>query len=103
MTPGREFEELLVSKLGSSEHRPTLERHNISGSNIKSLVGMKAGISLVLESDFGAVLPGLPYRELRDGNGSSRLGYNAYWRADNENLAVESFLSLLSERYPSLK
>ena len=101
--PGREIEDLLISKLLSSDHRPTLERHDASRSTIKSLVDMKAGISLVLESDFGAVLPGLAYRELRDGDGPSRLGYNAYWRADNENPAVESFLSLLCERYSLLK
>ena len=62
---------------------------------------MKIGISLVLESDIGANFSGLVYRELRDGTGPSRLGYSAYWQEDNENPALEAFLRLLSERYPS--
>ena len=62
---------------------------------------MKVGISLVLESDIGANFSGLVYQELRDGAGPSRLGYSAYWQDDNENPALEAFLKLLSERYPS--
>jgi DNA-binding transcriptional LysR family regulator len=99
--PGREIEDLLVSKLGSPDDRPKIERHDISRGVVKSLVTMKVGISLVLESDIGANFSGLVYRELRDGAGPSRLGYSAYWQDDNENPALEAFLKLLSERYPS--
>ncbi|WP_448044321.1 LysR family transcriptional regulator [Bradyrhizobium liaoningense] len=99
--PGRELEDLLVSKLVSREDRPKIERHDVSRGIIKSLISMKAGISLVLESDVGANFAGLVYRELRDGTGPSRFDYSAYWRADNENPALETFLKLLSERYPS--
>jgi DNA-binding transcriptional LysR family regulator len=59
------------------------------------------GISLVLESDLGANLPSPLYRELRDGTGPSRLGFSAIWRSNNENPALDYFLTLLSERYPS--
>lgn len=99
--PGREFEDLLVSKLVSPEDRPRIERHDVSRGIIKSLISMKAGISLVLESDVGANFAGLVYRELRDGTGPSRFDYSAYWRADNENPALNVFLKMLSERYPS--
>jgi DNA-binding transcriptional LysR family regulator len=99
--PGREIEDLLVSKLVSPDDRPKIERHDISRGIVKSLVTMKVGISLVLESDAGATLSGLVYRELRDGSGPSVLSYSAYWQKDNENPALETFLKLLSERYPS--
>jgi DNA-binding transcriptional LysR family regulator len=99
--PGREIEDILVSKLVSPDDRPKIERHDISRGVVKSLVTMKIGISLVLESDIGANFSGLVYRELRDGAGPSRLGYSAYWQDDNENPALEAFLKLLSERYPS--
>ena len=68
---------------------------------IKSLVGVVAGVTLVLESDIGAKISGLVYREIRDGNGPSRVGYSAYWREDNENPALANFLNLLREHYPS--
>jgi DNA-binding transcriptional LysR family regulator len=98
--PGREIEDLLVSKLVAPEDRPRIARHDVSRGIVKNLVTMKAGISLVLESDIAANFPGLAYRELRDGNGPSRLDYLAYWQADNENPALMAFLKLLCERYP---
>jgi DNA-binding transcriptional LysR family regulator len=100
--PGRELEDLLVSKLVSPEGRPRIERHDVSRGIIKSLIGMKLGISLVLESDVGASLAGVVYRELRDGTGSTRVDFAAHWRADNDNPALEGVLKLLAERYPSL-
>lgn len=99
--PGPEVEDLLVSKLVSPDDRPKIARHDISRGTVKSLVAMKAGISLVLESDVGATLSGIVYRELRDGSGPSVLSFSAYWEKDNENPALETFLKLLSERYPS--
>jgi DNA-binding transcriptional LysR family regulator len=100
--PGRELEDLLISKLVSSEDRPRIERHDVSRGIIKSLISMKLGISFVLESDVGASFAGLVYRELRDGTGSTRFDFSAHWRADNDNPALEGFLKLVAERYPSL-
>jgi DNA-binding transcriptional LysR family regulator len=99
--PGQEIEDLLVSKLVSSFDRPKIERHDVSRGVVKSLVTMNVGLSIVLESDVGANFSGLVYRELRDGTGPSVLSYSAYWQNDNENPALETFLKLLSERYPS--
>jgi DNA-binding transcriptional LysR family regulator len=100
--PGRELEDLLISKLVSPEDRPRIERHDVSRGIIKSLISMKLGISFVLESDVGASFAGLVYREMRDGTGATRFDFSAHWRADNENPALEGFLKLLAERYPSL-
>jgi len=102
------LEDLLISKFGVSEDRPGIsedrpgiERHEVSRSIIKSLVGVVASVSLVLESDSGAKFSGLIYREIRDSIGPSRIGYLAHWRGDNDNPALASFLNLLRERYPS--
>lgn len=97
--PGRDFEDLLMSKLLSLEDRPTIERHDVSRGIIKSLVSVGFGVSLVTESDIGARFSGLIYRELRDGTGPSRIS-SAHWRADNDNPALASFLKLLRVRYP---
>ncbi|WP_431015429.1 LysR family transcriptional regulator [Bradyrhizobium pachyrhizi] len=99
--PGRELEDLLVSKLMPHEDRPRIERHDVSRGIIKSLISMGMGLSLVMESDVGASFAGLVYRELQDGTGPSRLDFYAHWREDNENPALKRFLSLLAERYPS--
>lgn len=99
--PGREFEDLLMSKLVSPEDRPTIERHGVSRGIIKSLVSIGFGVSLVTESDVGASFSGLIYRELRDGTGPSRIGYSAHWSGDNDNPALANFLKMLGERYPS--
>lgn len=100
--PGREIEDLLCAKLISRDQRPKIERHDISRGVVNSLVTMNFGISLVLESDIGANFSSLVYREVRDGSGSSVLGYSAYWQVDNENPALNNFLKLLSERYPPI-
>lgn len=99
--PGIELEDLLISKLETPEDRPRIERHDVSRVIIKSLISMRTGVGLVLESDMGANFTGLVYRELRDGTGPSHFDFSAYWRADNKNPALQEFLNLLSERYSS--
>ncbi|RZN31457.1 LysR family transcriptional regulator [Bradyrhizobium sp. Leo121] len=99
--PGRELEDLLISKLVLPDDRPTVERHDVSRGIIKSLTSMGMGLSLVMESDIGASFAGLVYRELQDGSGPSRVDFHAHWRDDNENPALKRLLNLLAERYPS--
>lgn len=99
--PGRELAELLIHKFLSIEERPRIERHDVSRGIAKSLVSMGLGVSLVLESDIGTTFAGLSFRELLDGTGPSRIGFNSNWRANNGNPALGRFLELLSERYPS--
>jgi DNA-binding transcriptional LysR family regulator len=97
--PGRELEDLLISKLVAPADRPKIERHDVGCGIIKSLTSMGLGVSLVTESDTGARFAGLTYRELRDGSGASRLDFFAEWRADNGNPALKQLLKLLGERY----
>ena len=98
---GREFEDILISKLVPSEDRPRIERHDVSRDTMKGLVSLGFGVGLVTESDIGSSVSGLIYRELRDGAGPSRIGYSAHWRAENDNPALAGLLALLKERYPS--
>jgi len=99
--PGHELEDVLISKLPLPGDRPQIERHDVSRGIIKSLISMRLGISLVMESDIGASFTGLVYRELRDGIQPSYLSFSAHWRGDNENPALHGFLKLLADRYPS--
>jgi hypothetical protein len=52
-----EFEDLLMSKLGSPEDRPKIVRHHVSRGIIKGLVAAGFGLSLIIESDNGAMCP----------------------------------------------
>jgi len=98
--PGRELEDLLMSKLVSPEGRPKIARHDVGRGIIKSLIAAGFGVSLVTESDVGANCSGLIYREIRDGTGPGRVAFSAHWRDDNDNPALAGFLKLLGERYP---
>jgi DNA-binding transcriptional LysR family regulator len=99
--PGRELEDLLMSKLAAPNNHPRIERHDVSRGIIKSLVSAGFGLSLAMESDIGASFSGLIYRELRDGTGPSRIGFSAHFREDNDNPALSGLLKLLRARYPS--
>jgi DNA-binding transcriptional LysR family regulator len=63
--------------------------------HILSVVDGRLGITVVCESAVGNALPGVVFREIRDGNGPTRVGYVAYWRRNNDNPALKQMLSLL--------
>jgi DNA-binding transcriptional LysR family regulator len=98
--PGDEFQDLVVAKLASPEDRPKILRLDVSRGSLKNLVGAGFGVSLMTESCVGVNLPGLIFRDMRDGAGSTRIDYSAHWRRDNDNPALASFLNLLGKRYP---
>jgi DNA-binding transcriptional LysR family regulator len=98
--PGPEIQDILVAKLSSPGDLPDVVRHDVSPENIKSLVGAGRGVSLMCEACMGASYAGVVYREARDGNGSTRIGYRAYWRNGNDNPALRNFIRLLEERCP---
>ena len=98
---GRAPEELEVPKSGSPDESSKTKYHNVSRGTIQNLVSMGLGCSLVEESDIGASIAGIVYRQVRRGAKSNRVSYSAYWREDNENPALTGFLKLLAARYPS--
>ncbi|WP_454629271.1 LysR family transcriptional regulator [Bradyrhizobium cenepequi] len=100
--PGPEIQDILVAKLSSPGDMPDVVRHDVSPENIKSLVGAGRGVSLMCEACMGASYAGVVYREARDGNGSIRIGYRAYWRDGNDNPALRNFIRLLEERCPPI-
>jgi DNA-binding transcriptional LysR family regulator len=100
--PYWEFEDLITSKLLSPEDRPNLERHDVSRSILKSLISMKLGLGLMLESDVGVRVPSIVFKELRDGAGATRVEFSAFWQDSNKNSALTKFLHLLQERYAVL-
>lgn len=98
--PGPEIQDILVAKLSSPGDLPDVVRHDVSPENIKSLVGAGRGVSLMCEACMGASYAGVVFREARDGNGSTRIDYRAYWKDGNDNPALRNFILLLEERCP---
>jgi hypothetical protein len=66
-----------------------------SRETILSIVSGGDGATVRCEASTGNVMPGIVYRELRDGNGPTRFGHVAYWRRNNDNPALKQFLTLL--------
>lgn len=93
--PGPEIQDLLINKLASPGDRPLIKPVNANRESILSVVGADRGICLTCELSIGNVMPGVVYREVRDGNGPTRVGYVAYWRRNNDNPALKQLLALL--------
>lgn len=89
-----------VPKTGSPDDPSSTKLHNVGRGAILNLVSMGFGVSLVNESDIDASIPGIVYRQIRQGVEPERVSYSAYWREDNENPALTGFLKFLGTRYP---
>ena len=98
---GRAPEDLEVPKEGSPDDRSKTKYYIVGRGTILNMVSMGLGVSLVNESDIGASIAGIVYRQIREGTGPSRIDYSAYWRGDNENPALKGFLKLLAARHPA--
>jgi DNA-binding transcriptional LysR family regulator len=101
--PGPEIEAILVAKLITPGESLDIDHHDVNAESLKSLVGAGRGITVVCESCMGAVPPGMVFRETRDSNGSTRVGFCAYWMPGNDNPALRNFIQVLEERCPPLE
>lgn len=93
--PGPEIQDILLNKLGSPGDRPYIKPVKAHHSLMLSAVDGKRGITLACESSCSAAPPGLVFREVRDGNGPTRVGFVAYWRRNNDNPTLKCFLGSL--------
>jgi DNA-binding transcriptional LysR family regulator len=93
--PGPAIQDVLINKLTSPGDRPLIKLVNANNEHILSVVDGNRGITLTCESSTGNLLAGIVFREVRDGNGPTRVGYVAYWRRNNDNPALKQYLTLL--------
>lgn len=99
--PVSSLEALLGSELAAHHISSRIQRHDACQSLIYSLVAMGLGVSLVPESDVGAVRDDIVCLELNNSKGPIQMSACARWLPENDNPALGHFLSLLAERYPS--
>lgn len=100
--PGPEIEAILVAKLVTPGELLDIDHHDVNAESLKSLVSAGRGLTVVCESCMGSVPPGMVFREARDGNGSTRVGFCAHWMPNNDNPALRNFIRVLEERCPPL-
>jgi DNA-binding transcriptional LysR family regulator len=93
--PGPEIQVLLLNKLASPGDHPLIKQIKANNEHVLSVVDGNRGITVLCESATGNIPPGVVFREVRDGNGPTRVGYVAYWRRNNDNPALKQMLALL--------
>jgi DNA-binding transcriptional LysR family regulator len=93
--PGPEIEDIVLSKLSSPGDRPLVKTIGAPHDHLLALVRCHQGIVPVCESSTGNRITDVVYREVRDGTGTTRLGFVAYWQRNNANPMLEQFLTRL--------
>jgi DNA-binding transcriptional LysR family regulator len=93
--PGPEIQSILLNKLSSPGNIPLIKQIKAHHSLMMSAVEGEYGVTLTCESSSSNPLPDIVFREVRDGNGPTRLGFVAYWQRNNDNPALKQFLARL--------
>lgn len=93
--PGPEIKGVLLSKLALPGDWPFIKHVKAHHTAMISAVDGGRGITLACESSSVPSWSGVVFREVRDGNGPTRLGFVAYWRRNNDNPILKKFLDWL--------
>lgn len=91
---------LVSASLTQQGYRPAIIQQDTSLESVLSMVAAKRFITIATEASQGIAWPDLQFREIYDNSGPARLEYSLYWRADNDNPALQRFFKLIEERYP---
>ena len=94
--PGPDLRNILLRHLCAPSQEPEIVMLHLGREAILSEVGSGQGISL--QCDAASCAPDLAvlFKPIHDGNGAMRLGYNAFWRPDNGNPVLKTFLDTLN-------
>lgn len=95
------FGNLIAARLTEQGKRPNIIVQDTSLESVLSMVAAKRYISIASEASQGVDWADLSFYEIHDPTGPARLEYALYWRANNENPALQQFFRLIEERYPS--
>jgi DNA-binding transcriptional LysR family regulator len=90
---------VIASKVGYQRLAELVKPSGVSRESVFAMVGARRGITISSTSSTGAKIDNVIYRDLYDNDGPHLLNFSAYWRPDNENPALRSFLCFLRDRY----
>jgi len=99
--PGSDFQRLLLARLGYFAGDRILYQ-DVGLDRLLTFVGARIGLLIALEGATGARYPDVVYRELREGEGATRVNFRACWKKENANPALIQFLAIIRERFPDL-
>ena len=94
------FGNLIAARLTGQGKRPNIILQDTSLESVLSMVAAKRYISIATEASQGIAWTDLRFVEIHDPTGPTRLEYALYWRAANDNPALQRFFKLIEERYP---
>lgn len=94
------FGNLIAARLTEQGKRPNIIVQDTSIESVLSMVAAKRYISVATEASQGVAWTDLRFHEIHDPTGPARLEYALYWRADNDNPALQRFFKMIEERYP---
>lgn len=94
------FGNLIAARLTEQGKRPNIIVQDTGLESVLSMVAAKRYISVATEASQGVTWTDLRFHEIHDPTGPARLEYALYWRADNDNPALQRFFKLIEERYP---
>lgn len=97
--PGPELVDMIVSHLCEPGFRPNIVVRDLSPENVLHIAGAAGMVTIVGQSASGTIYPNAVFRELFELNAPSQIGFSAYWRKDNSNPALDSFVRFLRSRY----
>ncbi|KAA3517786.1 LysR family transcriptional regulator [Agrobacterium vitis] len=96
--PGPDIHAILLRHLAAPSDHPDIITRRLSRESILSEVASGQGIALQSESAVGLSSLGVVFRPLHSGSGATRLGYMAYWKPDNQNPALKTFIDTIKRQ-----
>lgn len=98
-TTADDIEAMVRTRLAQPGKEPQIIITEVSRETVLGVVGMGRAITLVSAGSLGMTIDGVAIRQLFDGTGPHLLSFSAYWRDDNRNQALSTFLHFLRDRY----
>lgn len=98
-TTADDIQAMVHTRLARPGNPPVVEVTDLSRETILGVVSAGHGVTIISAGSTGLRVDNVVYRELFDSTGPHVLNFSAYWRADNRNPALQTFLGFLRDRY----
>lgn len=90
---------MVMTKLAQAGEEPSIVVTDTSREAVLGSVGAGRGMTLVTAGSLGMTVDNVIFRPLYDATGPHLVSFSAYWRDDNHNPALRTFLAFLRDRY----